>query len=57
MKIKLFLSIISTFLLTIAGAFFFARGDREMSRILFMGSLISLVAAIIWLIAFSKKKV
>ena len=57
MKIKLILSLISTFLLISAGAFFFARGDREMSRILFIGGLISMAAVLIWLIAFNKKKV
>jgi len=49
------LSAISTFLLICAGAFFFARGDREMSRILFIGGLISMSALIIWSIVFVKR--
>jgi len=55
MKFKLILSVISTFLLIMAGAFFFVKGDRELSRILFIAGLISASASVFWLITFSKR--
>ena len=56
LKLKLILSIVSTFLLITAGAFYFVKGDKEMSSILFIGGLISLFASAFWLVVFSKKK-
>ena len=55
MKLKLILSIVSTFLLITAGAFYFVKGDKEMSSILFIGGLISLFASAFGLVVFSKK--
>jgi|GEM_PF-6130097 len=56
MKLKLILSCVSAFLLITAGAFFFVKGDKEMSRILFIGGLISLFPSAFWLIVFSRKQ-
>jgi hypothetical protein len=56
MKLKMILSAVSAFFLITAGAFFFVKGDKNMSRILFIGGLISMFTFVFWMIVFSKKQ-